>query len=257
MDSPSSIFLSQGTQYLERKRQRNQQRRKRSKSGPRQRNISNKEQARIDRDLESVMKEINPIKEAAARAAASTEKRPRLIGLVGHIFSLYSTDHVKHFPGPIDLFGNKIDFFDRKDSEDPLMPAAGYIDINMNNVCNLDTFTPPSYYSAGFHELQGELGLWYRRKVAVHFIDDNHLILKISRHIVFEYNEKDMPDDAPEIFTYYGIRDSYETEQKAKQEAGERKARGLPETPEPPVRRLASYSACSRDMEYYMRMGQR
>ena len=72
----------------------------------------------------------------------------------------------------------------------------------------INMFTPSSYYSAGFHELQGELGLWYRRKVAVHFIDDNHLILKISRHIVFEYNEKDMPDDAPEIFTYYGIRDS-------------------------------------------------
>ncbi|KAH7174631.1 uncharacterized protein B0J16DRAFT_375445 [Fusarium flagelliforme] len=246
MDDP------QGTQYLERKRQRNQQRRKQSENGPRQKKISKKEQARIDRDLESVLKEINPIKEAAAKAAASTEKRPRLMGLGGQIFNLYSTDHVKHVPGSLDPFGNKIDFFENGDSEDPLMPVDGYIDIRMNNVCNLDRFIPPSYYSAGFHELQGESGNFSRRKVPVHFIDDNHLILKISRHMVFKDDEKRMPNDAPEIFTYYGIRGRYETEQKKKKKEEEKKARGRSETPEPPVRRHSFGSDCSRDMEYYM-----
>ncbi|CAG7559898.1 unnamed protein product [Fusarium equiseti] len=227
MDDPSSIIISypQGTQYLERKRQRNQQRRKQSKNGPRQRKISKKEQARINRDLESVMKEINPIKEAAAKAAASTEKRPRLIGLGGQIFNLYSTDHVKHVPGPLDPFGNKINFFDNDDPEDTLMPVDGYIDIRMNNVCNLDAFAPPSYFSAGFHRLQGDINNGpHGEKVPVHFIDDNHLILKIRRHMVFMYDEKNMPNDAPEIFTYYGIRDRYETEQKAKQKEEEKKA---------------------------------
>ncbi|KAJ4112522.1 hypothetical protein NW768_011689 [Fusarium equiseti] len=70
--------------------------------------------------------------------------------------------------------------------------------------------------------------------------------------MVFKDDEKRMPKDAPEIFTYYGIRDKYETEQKAKKKEEEKKARGRSETPEPPVRRLSYASDCSRDMEYYM-----
>lgn len=70
--------------------------------------------------------------------------------------------------------------------------------------------------------------------------------------MVFKYDEKNMPNDAPEIFTYYGIRDRYETEQKARQKEEEKKARGGSETPEPPVRRQSFGSDCSRDMECYM-----
>ena len=104
--------------------------------------VSPEEKARIAEEARVAKQALRetlykPVKEAAGRAAASTEKRPRLIGLVGQIFHLYSTDHVKHVPGPLE-WTEKIDFHDNRGSEDPLMPVDGWIDIRMDNVCNLD-----------------------------------------------------------------------------------------------------------------------
>ena len=174
------------------------------------------------------------------------------------MFSLYSTDHVQHVPGPLYILTDKIEFFENQDSEDPSKPVDGHIDLRMNNVCNLNKFIPPRYYSPGFHHLEGDMNNGPSNvDVPVHFIDDNHLILKISRNMVFQHDKKNMPHDAPAIFTYYGIRSSYGWEQKEKQKEELKKVRGRSETPEPHARRDSFNSVCSRDMKYYMRMGQR
>lgn len=68
--------------------------------------MAKEEQERIDRELEEMIREIKPIKEAAAKAAASTEGRPRLISLNMQVLNLYSTDPVK-FGSPILGFPTK------------------------------------------------------------------------------------------------------------------------------------------------------
>lgn len=132
-------------------------------------------------------------------------------------------------------------------SEDLSLPVAARVDLRMTTACELDQFAQPKYFNTGFEIYKDSLrGV----EVQIHFIDDNHLVLKVSRDFV--YVGVEIPKDAPFKFTYYGIRDNYEIEQKAKQKEEEKKARGRSATPEQPVRRLSVASTCSRDMEYYM-----
>ncbi|RBR26875.1 uncharacterized protein FIESC28_00301 [Fusarium coffeatum] len=165
------------------------------------------------------------------------------------IFNLYSTDPVK-FGSPILGFPtDKIEFYyDLVDeSGDLSLPVAARADLRMNTACELDQFTQPRYFSTGFEIYKDSLrGV----EAQIHFIDDNHLILKVSRDLV--YVGEEIPKDASFTFTYYGIRDKSETEQKAKQKEEKKKARGRSTTQEQPVRRLSIASTCSRDMEYYM-----
>ncbi|CAG7559897.1 unnamed protein product [Fusarium equiseti] len=175
-----------------------------------------------------------PVKEAAARAAASTERRPQTKSLNEQRFILYSPDCVKY--GPNELFSTtEIEFNNpHAPPEDLSRPVATCISHGLIQfpICELDYFPQPGYFCAGFRELKGiDTSPKPNTKADIHFIDDDHIIVKISRDLVWcremdimssSGDEEKMPENAPQIYTYYGIRAEYVKEMDAIKLEGER-----------------------------------
>ncbi|KAJ4112523.1 hypothetical protein NW768_011690, partial [Fusarium equiseti] len=198
-------------------------------------------QAHMDKLTDLVLRETNykpvieAVAKAAAKAAASTERRPQTKSLNKQRFNLYSPDIVKYGPNKQLLFTTNIKFnnpYARPEDLSAHVAARMSSGFNQYPICELGYFPQPGYFCAGFRELKGiDRSPKPNTKADIYFIDDNHLILKISRDLVWcremdimpsTGNEVEMPGDAPQIYTYYGIRAEYAKEMHAIEQAKQR-----------------------------------
>ncbi|KAH7174630.1 uncharacterized protein B0J16DRAFT_418099 [Fusarium flagelliforme] len=193
------------------------------------------QQSQLAKDIDLMNRKtcFEPVKEAAAKAAASTERHPQTKSLNKQRFTLYSPDCAKYGPNER-LSTTDIEFYNPYALlEDLSAPVAAHISSGFIQfpICKLDYFPQPGYFCAGFRELKGiDTSPKPNTKADIQFIDDNHLMLKISRDLVwcremdpFPYfrDEQEMPENAPQIYTYYGIRAEYAKEMAAIERANQ------------------------------------
>lgn len=166
-------------------------------------------EAQLVKDLKVSERCAKQVKEAAAKAAASTEKRPQTKSLNKQSFILFSPDCVRY--GPNERFSTTDIEFDNPYAlpEDLSAPVAARIlsGLIQFSICELDYFAQPGYFCAGFRELKRiDTSPKPNTKADTHFIDDNHLMLKISRDLVWcremgimpsSGDEEEMPENAP------------------------------------------------------------
>ena len=136
-------------------------------------------------------------------------------------FSLYSPDRAKYGP-EAPVWTDSIEFYNPyARPEDLSAPVAAHITtgVAQYSICELDYFAQPGSFGAGFRELKRiETSPKPNAKAEIHFIDENYLMLKLSRDLVWSQDldpapylrsEEEMPEDAPQIYTYYGVRLGY------------------------------------------------
>jgi len=166
---------------------------------------------------------IDEIRNALDRAQ-SLEKTPTPLNLgLMRTFRLWSFDHIKHYdcelaPTMYIKFSSKFDrgkFNEEQIRTQRAKKLSGRIHLFSNIVFDLGNFTPPEYCSTKTHNLGTS-----QEPVYIQFFNDNYLTLKVRRETVFEmsdYDEDDIPYNAPSFLTYYGISETCMVD-KAKQE---------------------------------------
>ncbi|KAF5707551.1 hypothetical protein FMUND_11027 [Fusarium mundagurra] len=91
---------------------------------------------------------------------------------------------------------------------------SGHIRLLSDTAFDLDNFTPPEYCSTKTHNLGA-----IQEPVYIQFFNANYLTLKIRRELVFaNFDDDDIPCNAPSLFTYYGISERYMVEKEKQEE---------------------------------------
>ncbi|SCO54596.1 uncharacterized protein FFMR_11891 [Fusarium fujikuroi] len=133
-------------------------------------------------DMDCQVSSIQPVKAALAKAKKRSQRNaPSFRGLEEKTYNLFSTDHVKHCWHSI-TSAKYIEFYPPED------------------------WDPFPNYTDGRGPLTANKG---RKMVDVQFLDEYFLILKIHRDFVFSTQSREIPKEAPEFFTYYGIAEGY------------------------------------------------
>ncbi|KAM0543970.1 hypothetical protein ACHAPJ_012065 [Fusarium lateritium] len=187
----------------------------------------------LGEDLEFETRYENEVKEVLANLKATTKKKPSpLKRLGGRLFKIWSVEHVKYCPAEIaptryidfwsddEWDSDKIDKPERKQNK-----FTGHIYMMSDSIGHFNKFTPPKLPSTKTYKLEVR-----NSTVDVQFIDDNYLILKIPRELVFTNVRTRIPPEAPRVFTYYGVCERHMVEQdKRRQEKKERRRSASPE----------------------------
>ncbi|KAK2030803.1 hypothetical protein LX32DRAFT_637862 [Colletotrichum zoysiae] len=143
--------------------------------------------------------------------------------LVGKHFQLYSVDHIEYrWPG---LQLSKFVVFYHPHADSPMLlqqaykngrrAVEGQVYLDVNAGCEFPLFRPPTRPRRRKHVLDCHCG---KHKFVFQFIGDEHLILKVSRDLVFEGYEGPVPESAPEIFEFMGILRNEEKEKLEREE---------------------------------------
>ncbi|KAF4965510.1 hypothetical protein FSARC_6690 [Fusarium sarcochroum] len=186
----------------------------------------------LSEDLEFETRYENQVKEVLAKLQASKKKPSPLKRIGGRMFKIWSVDHVKHCPPEVaptryiefysddEYDEDKCDRPERKQKQ-----LGGHIYLISETIGYLHRFIPPKLPSTKPYQLRvGDSTL------DVQFIDDNYMILKIPRELVFINVKTPIPSEAPPVFTYYGICDGHMVEEsKRRQEKKERRRSASPE----------------------------
>ncbi|KAJ4003685.1 hypothetical protein NW766_012135 [Fusarium irregulare] len=174
-----------------------------------------KERKRHFRELQKAKPEFGPaeeddaaneIKDAIAKAQRKKKLEP-LDLLGGKDFELYSLDHIKHCPDNSALT-RYIDFY-----------ADESFDYNAPLKERPNHYKHPYGYTL---DLRG--GPVHTPKVSsprwkFSSFDDHDVTVKISAELVFAHAGKPKPDDAPNVFKYYGVcPESKKAEERWKRE---------------------------------------
>ncbi|KAF5711484.1 hypothetical protein FGLOB1_4987 [Fusarium globosum] len=183
-------------------------------------------------DMDCQVSSIQPVKAALAKAKKRSQRNaPSFRGLEEKTYNLFSTDHVKHCWHTI-TSAKYIEFYPPEDW-DPFLnytdgrgPVEGHVYLVTDQFCSLDLFTPPKYPSTKFHKLKANKG---RKTVDVQFLDDYFLILRIHRDFVFSTQSREIPKEAPEFFTYYGIAEGYTPPVDKREEKAKRRRSASPQ----------------------------
>jgi hypothetical protein len=179
--------------------------------------MEEKEREKMEKDrqneLELELYHVNLVKGAIVKAEKQEDKKKSpLLRLGGRTFRLWSLDHLKYCPSEaaptlyIEFYSNDEFDFDKWDHPElKNNELSGHIYLVSDAVCHLDLFTPPKYPSTKTYQLRADNQQW---TLAIQFIDDYHLTIKMSSRLVFCKGTYRMPGGLPSEFTCYGIRDS-------------------------------------------------
>ncbi|KAF4441109.1 hypothetical protein F53441_12138 [Fusarium austroafricanum] len=161
--------------------------------------------------LDHETKNIDEIKESLAEAESSKQENPVPLDLCWREFRLRSLEDVKYNPyerRPIQTIqfrsGPDYDFDgpeEKKKSSDDELVAFIEMFWEQQSEMFLSPITS-KYPSTEACQLSTEDGKW---KVDVQFLHEKYLILKMPRELFCENAKKDIPADAPPVFTYYGF----------------------------------------------------
>ncbi|KAK2052622.1 hypothetical protein LY76DRAFT_687761 [Colletotrichum caudatum] len=158
------------------------------------------------------------------RAAYEALKKARREGetlymgsLDGKCFELYSADHIEHLWPGLQLSRSVV--FSPPHSDSPMLlqqafkngrrALEGQIYLDANAGCEFPLLRPPSRPRRRKYVLESHCG---EHKLVFRFISDEHLILMVSRDLVFEGYEEPVPESAPEVFEFAGILRGERTE---------------------------------------------
>ncbi|KAJ3459186.1 hypothetical protein MRS44_015259 [Fusarium solani] len=167
-------------------------------------------------------KEREAVKEGEVKAALEKAEKTRSEGgtvpfhtLEGH-FPLYSITHFDLCYDPAYWPTRYIDFsyldeegqldYSGLRARDGKSLLDGFLYLDGSIDCSLERFLPPLEASPEFFEIK-EGGPKSRCTFAVQIIDSDHVIVKVSRELVFQ----DRPKEAtgPDTFVFMGVRDDF------------------------------------------------
>ncbi|KAH0425349.1 hypothetical protein CcaCcLH18_11005 [Colletotrichum camelliae] len=140
------------------------------------------------------------------------------------MFKLYCPEHVEHFWTQFSSF-KSIDFYHPHSYDDVThgkkpktnrRTVEGQIHLDSKTDYQFKPFRSPTRPSRKKHELQL---CQDERKLVVQFLSDEHIIVRVSRDLVFKCNSGPIPELAPETFEFMGV---IHTLEKARAEAQER-----------------------------------
>ncbi|KAF4337967.1 hypothetical protein FBEOM_8129 [Fusarium beomiforme] len=206
-DSEESCSTEKG-HYYEMKEQR--QERKIQLRNLKEQDVNQQQKSRrvaddIQQDIDLEAREVQKVKDALNRANKFPKKQsPQLKSPVNR---LSSTDYLKQcYYEPCRRLYIEFYHSDRITNPGRKSPIEGHVYLVLGDVCDLDEFISPKDPSTRFHGLKFNGG---DQTLDAQFVDNHHLILKIHRDLVFSNEPIKAPPEAPEVFTYYGIDESY------------------------------------------------
>ncbi|KAF5597391.1 hypothetical protein FPANT_4079 [Fusarium pseudoanthophilum] len=166
---------------------------------------------------------IDEVRDALDRAQSLEETPTPLNFGLTKTFKLWSFDHNKHFPEVTPemyiKFSSRFDGGKLNEEQNRTLRAkklSGYLYLLWNAAFDLDDFTPPKSCSTKAHNFGTR-----QEPIYIQFFHDNYLTLKISREFVYaDFDDDDIPYNAPSLFTYYGIseKDMVDKEQQEEEE---------------------------------------
>ncbi|KAF3062541.1 hypothetical protein CFAM422_010585 [Trichoderma lentiforme] len=196
-----------------------------------------REMKKEEREEKERVRKAEGVKEEEVRAAYKSlqqaESKGQLLPpfncIAGNNFRLYSLDHVDHRYNS-SLYPSKyVEFYYFEEGDDTCtskQPPSretkiqGHLYLNVDCGCDFALFSPPKQAGLEKYSLKDVEGKY---TPIFQFISNDHLIMTVSRDLVFRDVPGHPKDLAPDTFTFYGIRYDYKEEKRLRDEKRKRK----------------------------------
>lgn len=182
-----------------------------------------KQRESVRKDESVKEEEVQAAYKAVQEAESKGQPLPPLDSIAGKTFRLYSVDHVDHHYDSLVYSSKYVEFYyievikedghvhTNKQPPSRDTKILGHLYLNASSGCDFDYFSPPKQAGLEKYSLKDIKGKF---APTFQFISNDHLIMTVSRDLVFMDIPGHPKDLAPDTFTFYGVRLDFEEEKR-------------------------------------------